>query len=145
MGIFRKITLYIVFVITFLGCNTRSQYHDIKSYKSDITSIREWLNNYSEAIKTADIERILSYESDDIRYWPPNQPLFSGKENLRKWFIAYFNYCTPSESLNLLDFNVYGDFAYLTGKYSISGIIKQSGKVFNDNGKFINFFKCQSD
>jgi hypothetical protein len=48
------------------------------------------------------------------------------------------------ESYNLVDFDVYGDFAYLTG-YSVSGKIKQSGEEFKDNGKFIDFFKRQPD
>jgi ketosteroid isomerase-like protein len=141
----KKIVFGILIAAFFVECHPRSNYSDIKSFNSDISSIRTWVNNYADAINSADIERILSYESDDIRYWPPNQPFFSGKDNLRKWFIAYFNYCTPVESYSLLDFNVFGDFAYLTGKYSISGKIKQSGEVFNDNGKFIDFFKRQAD
>jgi ketosteroid isomerase-like protein len=141
----RKILLCALVVLLFGGCHPKSHYSDLKSFTTDITEIRSWLKNYTEAIKTADIERILSYESDDISYWPPNQPLFSGKENLRKWFLAYFNYCTPVESLNLIDFDVYGDFAYLTGNYSVSGKIKQGGEEFRDNGKFIDFFKRQPD
>jgi ketosteroid isomerase-like protein len=141
----RKILIYVTVILLLGGCHPKNHYSDIKSFTNDIRAIRTWLKNYTEAIKTADIDRILSYESDDISYWPPNQPLFSGKENLRKWFLAYFNYCTPVESYNLLDFKVYGDFAYLTGKYSISGKIKHSGEEFRDNGKFIDFFKRQPD
>jgi ketosteroid isomerase-like protein len=98
-----------------------------------------------EAVNTADIERILSYESEDICYLTPNQPLFSGKENLRKWFLAYFNYFNPSERLDLLNFEVFGDFAYLIGKYTINAKIKHSGEEIRDNGKFINFFKRQDN
>jgi ketosteroid isomerase-like protein len=141
----RKILLCALVVLLLGGCHPKSHYSDLKSFTADITEIRSWLKNYTEAVKTADIERILAYESDDISYWPPNQPLFSGKENLRKWFLAYFNYCTPVESFNLIDFDVYGDFAYLTGKYSVSGKIKQGGEEFRDNGKFIDFFKRQPD
>jgi ketosteroid isomerase-like protein len=98
-----------------------------------------------EAINTADIERLLSYESDEICYYPPNQPSFSGKENLRNWLVSYFNYFSPSESLILTNFDVYDDFAYLVGTYSVQGKRRQSGDEFNDKGKFINFFKRQSD
>ena len=114
-------------------------------WRADVKSIRTWYENYTEAINSADIERILSYESDDICYYPANQPFFSGKENLRKWFISYFNYFSPTESYSFLDFKVYGDFAYIIGKYSLQGKIKQTGEEFKDNGKFTNFFKRQSD
>jgi ketosteroid isomerase-like protein len=115
------------------------------AWRADVKAIETWVGNYTEAINSADIERILSYESDDICYYPANQPFFSGKENLRKWFISYFNYFSPTESFSFLDFKVYGDFAYVIGKYSLQGKIKQTGEEFKDNGKFTNFFKRQSD
>jgi ketosteroid isomerase-like protein len=128
------------------ACQTKSNYQsDIKSFRTDIQAIRTWLNNYTEAVNTADIERILSYESEDICYLTPNQPLFSGKENLRKWFLAYFNYFNPSERLDLLHFEVFGDFAYLKGKYTINAKIKHSGEEIRDKGKFISFFKRQDN
>jgi ketosteroid isomerase-like protein len=115
------------------------------AWRADVKSMRTWFENYSEAINSADIERILSYESDDICYYPANQPFFSGKENLRKWFISYFNYFSPRESFSFLDFKVYGDFAYVVGKYSLQGNIKQNGEEFKDNGKFTYFFKRLSE
>ena len=62
--------------------------------------------------------------------------------------MEYFNYCIPSENLNLAGpggFDVYGDFAYLTGTYSINAKIKQSGEEFKDNGKYTNLFKRKPD
>jgi ketosteroid isomerase-like protein len=137
----KKILFWVIFLLLLGACKTKNHYSDIKAMQSDSKAIRTWLENYMDAIKTADVERILSYESEDICFWPANQPSFSGRENLRKWFLAYFNYCIPSERFDLLDFVVYDDFAYLTGKYSVSGKIKQNGEEFRDNGKFINFFK----
>ncbi|MDO9580458.1 MAG: DUF4440 domain-containing protein, partial [Bacteroidales bacterium] len=140
----KKIFLYALVVLLLGACQTKKHYQsDIKAFRIDITSIRTWMVNYAEAIKSPDVEQILSYFSDDVCYLPPNQTSFSGKENLRKWFLAYSNYFSPSERLDLTDFEVYGDFAYLQGKYSVYGKIKQSGEEFRDNGKFINFFKRQ--
>lgn len=142
----KKIFFLIMIPIFLLGaCQTKNHYSNIKEFRIDIKEIRNWIDNYEEAIKSEDIERILTYTSDDIVYYPPNQPSFSGKDNLRKWFVSYFNYFSPRESLNLLNFDVYDDFAYLEGKYSILGRIKQTGDDFSDNGKFINFYKRQSN
>jgi ketosteroid isomerase-like protein len=142
----KKIYLCVLVILLLGACQTKSNYQsDIKSFRTDIKAIHTWLNNYTEAVNTADIERILSYESEDICYLTPNQPLFSGKENLRKWFLAYFNYFNPSERLDLLNFEVFGDFAYLKGKYKINAKIKHSGEEIRDNGKFINFYKRQNN
>ena len=148
MKTFNKSSIIAILLIVLLlgACQTKKyDQSDIKAFQTDIKEIRTWLKNYTEAIKTTDVERILSNVTDDVFYLPPNQAFFSGKENLRKWLLAYFNYFTPTESLNLLDFEVYGDFAYLTGTYTVSGKMKQSGgEEFKDKGKFINFFKRQA-
>ena len=141
----KKILLYVLIVILLGACQRNRQYSHLIAWRTDVKEIRTWFENYTEAINSADIERILSYESDDICYYPSNQPFFSGKENLRKWFISYFNYFSPNESFSFLDFKVYDDFAYVIGKYSLQGNIKQTGEEFRDNGKFTNFFKRQSD
>jgi ketosteroid isomerase-like protein len=141
--------IIILLIVLLLGaCRPKNHYSDLKSWRADVKAIRSWVENYNEAIKSADIERILSLVSDDICYYPPNEPSFSGKENLRKWFLVYFNYCIPSENFNLSGpggFDVYGDFAYLTGTYSINAKIKQSGEEFKDNGKYTNLFKRKPD
>jgi len=141
----KKILFCIMVICSLCACQTKSSYPDIKVWQADTKAIRTWIDNYTEAIKTADIERILSYESDDICMYPPNQPSFSGKENLRKWFIAYYNYFSPIETFSFVDFKVFGDFAYIIGRYNVQGIIKQTGEEYRDNGKFTNFFKRQSD
>ena len=136
----------ILLIAVLLGaCQRNRQYSKLIAWKADVKSIRTWVENYTEAINSSDIERILSYHSDEICYYPSNQPFFSGKENLRNWFISYFNYFSPRESFSFLDFNVYGDFAYVIGKYSLQGKIKQTGEEFRDNGKFTNLFKRQPD
>jgi ketosteroid isomerase-like protein len=142
---FNSFIITILLIILLNGTCQKGKYtiSYLKAYYTDIKAIRNWIKNYTEAINTADIERILSCESEDVYYLPPNQPHFSGKENLRKWFWAYFNYCTPSESLDLVDFQVFGDFAYLQGTYSVSGKTKLSGEEFTDKGKYVNFFKRQ--
>ena len=147
MKTFNKSSIITILLIVLLlsGCQRNRQYSQLMAWIAENKKIGTWFENYTEAINSADIERILSYESDDICYYPANQPFFSGKENLRKWFISYFNYFSPTESISFLDFKVYGDFAYVIGKYSLQGNIKQTGEEFRDNGKFTNFFKRQSD
>ena len=102
-------------------------------------------SSYMVAIRKADIERLLSYYSDDIVYLPPNQPSFSGKENLKRWFIAYFNYYSPSETLLTTDVKIRGDLAYVSCRYITSAKVKYSNEEFKDTGKLINLFERESD
>jgi ketosteroid isomerase-like protein len=141
----KKVFLYVIIIVLLGACQTRSQNSKLMTWIADNKAIKNWFENYTEALKSSDIERILSCEIDDICYYPPNQPSFSGKENLRKWLLSYFNYFSPTESFSFTGIEVYGDFAWVTGKYSLQGKIKQTGEEFIDNGKFTNFFKRQSE
>jgi ketosteroid isomerase-like protein len=133
-------TKYFILIALLLLCACQTKNNN----PVDVSAIHRWIFNYEEAIRKADIEAILSGESDAVVYYPPNQPSFSGKENLRRWFIAYFNYYSPSEKLLASDIKVRGDFAYVTCRYIISAKVKYSNEEFKDSGKLINLFKRKS-
>jgi ketosteroid isomerase-like protein len=111
----------------------------------EVSAIHRWIHNYEEAIRTADIEAILAGCSNNIVYYPPNQPAFSGKENLRKWLLAYFNYYNPSEVLYAQNIKVRGNIAYVTCNYIITARVKDTNEEFKDNGKLINLFEPGSN
>lgn len=129
----KKILFAIIF-LSLLSCQTRN------NNPSDVNAIHKWISNYEEAILNADIEAILSGESESIVYFPPNQPAFSGKENLRKWYLDYFNYYDPKELLLARDIKIKGDLAYVTCNYSVAVKVKYSGEAFSETGKLINIF-----
>jgi ketosteroid isomerase-like protein len=142
----KKFFLCALIVLLLGACQTRKNYHvHDRADQAVYVPISNWIGTYKEAIKKADVEPILSNVSDDITFMPPNQPSFSGKENLRKWLLEYFNYCNPSEGFSILEYGVYDDFAYLQGKYTIKAKIKKSDEEYIDNGKYINFFRRQSN
>jgi ketosteroid isomerase-like protein len=126
------ITLFFVIVVS---CQTQNKKQD------DINAIHKWIANYEEAIKASNVEALLAGVSDAIVYYPPNQPAFSGKENLKKWFLDYFNYYDPSESLLVRDIKIEGDIAYLSCYYAVSVKVKNSGEEYKNVGKLINIFK----
>jgi ketosteroid isomerase-like protein len=130
----------IVFAILILGACYRN-----KNNPMDVSEIHRWIDNYEEAIRTADIEAILSGSSNNIVYFPPNQPAFSGKENLRKWLLAYFNYYNPSEVLLAQDIKVRGNIAYVSCNYIVAARVKDSIEEFKDTGKLIILFEPGSN
>lgn len=127
----------IVTVALFFGCQSRSY------YTKEMRTVALWTNHYMESIRKADIERLLSLYTDDVVFLPPNQPQFSGKENLRKWFLNYFNYYQPAEQFHISSLNTKGDNAYLVCTYQVSLKVNQSGEQLVDQGKSIFLFKRQ--
>lgn len=133
----KKIYLILIIALLLGACHT-------SYYTKDMRTILNCNSSYMVAIRKADIERLLSYYSDDIVYLPPNQPSFSGKENLKRWFIAYFNYYSPSETLLTTDVKIRGDLAYVSCRYITSAKVKYSTEEFYDTGKLINLFERES-
>lgn len=129
----RKIII-LLFVIV-VSCQTQNK--DL----ADINAIHQWIANYEEAIKATDVEALLAGVSDSIVYYPPNQPAFYGKENLKKWFSDYFNYYDPSELLNVREIKVEKDIAYLSCYYVVHVKVKNSSEEYRDLGKLVNIFK----
>jgi ketosteroid isomerase-like protein len=126
----------IIFAILILAACQRNEYNSRAP-----SAIRQWIFNYNSAFKKADIEALVSGYSDGIIYCPPNQASFSGKENLRRWLLAYFNYYDLSEFLLIRDIKVRGDLAYVTCNYNFNAKVKGSNDVVQDEGKLINIFK----
>jgi ketosteroid isomerase-like protein len=135
----KKIFLIVICILLFGACQKR--YHK----SNEMQPLLRWITIYEESIRKADIEQLLSFVSNAVVYLPSNQPSFSGKENLRKWYRDYFNYYTPSENLRCSQLEVKGDCAYLICDYSILAKENHSGKEVKDNGKLINIFKKQSN
>jgi ketosteroid isomerase-like protein len=138
-NLMKKIYLSALIVLLVAACQTK------KDNQADIKAINNWTENYMAGIKTADVERLLSQESDDIFYLPPNQPIVSGKEAARKWLVAYFEYFIPEEKLNLQQVEIKGDYAFVRGNYTWLAKAKQGGQEFKDNGKFMDIFKRQTN
>jgi ketosteroid isomerase-like protein len=135
----KKIHLIVVVVLLLLlGCHR--QY-----YTKDMSAIARWTMDYSQAIRTSDIDKLMSCFTDDVIFLPPNQSQLSGKENLMRWFLIYFNYYNPSETVITQNITVRGNLAYSVCRYSNSVRVKTSGEEIMDNGKLINIFERQQN
>ena len=50
----------ILLIVVLLGaCQRNRQYSYLMAWRADVKAIRTWVENYTEAINSADIERIL--------------------------------------------------------------------------------------
>lgn len=132
----KNIILSIIITLLSGSCQMNNNTKDKKA-------LHNWILDYQGAIWEADVEKLLSFASNTVVYLPPNEPAFSGKENLKKWYLEYFNYYHPSEVLGIQNLEINGDLACMLCDYTISAKENQSGKELIDDGKLINIFKRQ--
>jgi uncharacterized protein (TIGR02246 family) len=103
---------------------------------------REW----SKAAGAKDVDKTVSYYSDDAIVLPPNSPALTGKQQIHSMWKSMLGAPGFSGGWNVTKVEVArsGDLAYLTGNYEITEN-DASGKPQTDKGKYLEVWKKQAD
>jgi ketosteroid isomerase-like protein len=113
---------------------------------ADEAALRKLDDEWSKAAGSKDVEKTISYYSDDAVVMPPNSPALTGKEPIRGLWKAMLGApgfaggwkSTKVEVARL------GDLAYVSGNYELSEH-DASGKPMTDKGKYLEVWKKQAD
>ena len=146
--------LLILFALTlFFSCNQDKVDTDIEGQKLMELS-REW----SKSASTGDIEKIVSYWSEDAIYISSGQPTLNGKQNIKEMVQGSANIPGFAISWEPVSVSVSksGDMAYMIEKNkityldSIGNTIANTGRVVtvwkkNNNGEWKNVVDISVD
>ena len=112
----------------------------------DEAALRKLDDEWSKAAAAKDVEKTVSYYSDDAVLMLPNIPTLTGKEPIRALWKSMFE--SPSFSggwkTTKVDVARSGDMAYVTGTYEFNET-DGSGKPITDKGKYVEVWKKQAD
>jgi len=113
---------------------------------ADERAIRDMETDWNKALAAKDVERIVSYYSDDASLFPPNRPIVTGKEAIRASWTK--SLAAPGLSLSIQTVKVEvarsGDLAYTHGTYrgSMDG---PKGQPVARQGKYLLAYKKGTD
>lgn len=99
-----------------------------------------------QAVAQRDLERIMSFYSEDAILLPAAKKLISGKAAIRdEWasILTIPGFANQSQ-LTSLEIARAGDMAYTTGTY-LSDLIGEDGKPVKEPGKWLTVWKRQPD
>ena len=95
---------------------------------------------------TKDVDKTVSYYSDDAIVMPPNIPTLTGKEPIRALWKSMLE--SPGFGggwkATKVEVAKSGDIGYVTGTYELRET-DDSGKPMTDKGKFLEVWKKQAD
>jgi uncharacterized protein (TIGR02246 family) len=136
----KNILVPLTFMIIF-SCNQQKM--DTKSEGEKVMQTsREW----SQITSTSDVEKTLSYWTDDAVVMQAGQPMLKGKKEIRKMVEESFK--TPGFKISWdpqsVEVSQSGDLAYLIEKETIS-MNDSSGKTITQHSKGVTVWKKQSD
>ena len=116
--------------------------------KSDITALKETLNNYAVGCSTGDFDFWISLWTDDGRQMPPDTPTRIGKEQIREGMKPVFDKMNFDLVITSIEeVKVYGDLGLTRCKYTLDMTPKASGETIHAmrDGKALTLYERQSD
>lgn len=116
--------------------------------ETDISTIREMVNQYAMGCNTGDFELWISLWADDGVQMPPDSPARIGKEQIREGMKPAFDQMNLDIVIhNIEDAKVSGDFGLSHCTYTLKMTPKAGGKTINamPSGKALTLYKKQSD
>ena len=111
----------------------------------DETAIRELLDDLIVAFNKADLEKLLSFHTEDIILMEPNMPIIEGKKQVRELFAAFeMKGIEMKLGFDILELEVIQDRAFVRGQV-MKTVLQNGGHSEKDTGKFICLLKKQED
>ena len=108
--------------------------------------LRDLDAKWSAAAAAKDVDKTVSYYSEDAVVMPPNAPSAKTRETIRSAWKEMLT--TPGAAIRWKATKVEvaksGDLAYVSGTYEET-MTDTSGKPVNDHGKYVEIFKKQTD
>jgi uncharacterized protein (TIGR02246 family) len=109
-----------------------------ESKSSDEQTIRDLDAQWSKAAAAKDVDKTVSYYSDDAIVLPANAPIATTKDAIRKLWQGLLT--SPGTAISWKSDKVEmaksGDMAYLSGTYELT-MNDATGKPSTDHGKYI--------
>ena len=108
-------------------------------------ALRDLDAQWSAAAGAKDLDKTVSFYSDDAIVMPPNAPAATTKEAIRNvWKDLIASATSVSWKATRIEVAKSGDIAYLSGTYEVT-LNDASGKLVNDRGKYLEVWEKQAD
>jgi ketosteroid isomerase-like protein len=113
---------------------------------ADEATLRKLDEEWSKAAGAKDIEKTVSFYSDDAIVLVPNSPLLKTKEQFRTLWTGMFSIpgFTGGWKPTKIEIARSGDLAYITGRYEINEV-DAGGKPLTDTGNYLEIWRKQAD
>lgn len=131
-------------VLFAIGCSGPQPAPDTRA--ADEAAIRQTNTAWSKTAEAKQLEAMVAYYADDASVFPPNAPIVTGKEAIRKVLAPLFEmpgfYLTWQATK--VEVSRSGDLAYSSGPYE-QRFNDPKGNPVTDRGKGVTVWKKQAD
>jgi ketosteroid isomerase-like protein len=107
-------------------------------------ALRDLDEQWSKAAGAKDVDKTISFYSDDALVMPPNAPSATTKEAIRKIWKDLLTDANISWKTKEVEVAQSGDLAFSSGTYEVT-LNDPTGTPVNDRGKYVEVWKKQAD
>jgi uncharacterized protein (TIGR02246 family) len=113
---------------------------------ADIDLIRKLYEEWPRAAETGDIERYLSFLTEDVQLMPPNESEMRGKQAYGSYLTAAFGQASFQITLDAPErIEICDNWAFAKYHVSVSGAPKGGGESFQMDRKCLDILQKQPD
>ena len=134
------LTVLPVAIVTSLACQSQTI---VGLTASDEAALRQALDIEMKAANAADAAGWAAVYAQDAIVLRPHAPAIQGREAIQQWLATL----PPISNAKGQGIEIvgYGDLAYLRGSYSMTFSIPGAPAPFEEQGKFLQIYRKQSD
>jgi ketosteroid isomerase-like protein len=136
--------LFVPLLLVSAACQTQPAAPDTRA--TDESALKMLDSYWSQAAATKDVDKTVSYYSDDAIVMPPNSPTTTGKEPIHalwKGILGAPGFVGGWKPLKV-EVARSSDLGYVSGSYEFTEN-DASGKPITDKGKYVEVWKKQTD
>jgi uncharacterized protein (TIGR02246 family) len=109
-------------------------------------ALRDLDAQWSQAAAAKNVDKTVSYYSDDAIVLPPNEPSITGKAGIRKMWQGFLDsVASISWKVTRVEVAKSGDMAYVSGSYATNPKSTSGSNASADRGKYLEVWEKQAD
>jgi len=135
---------FVIFCAVAAGCSRAPAPLDTR--KAAEAAINSTSDEFAKATETKDLDKVMSYYTDDAVLFAPSSPAAVGKDAVRKAWQGFLAGPASKIDVNetIIDVAASGDLAFERGSFTIT-TTDAKGKTTAATGKLVDVWKKQAD
>ena len=130
----------ILLFIAMTGCTEKTE-SDKPATPEELSQMNK---DFAKALNDKDAVAASLLYSEDASLLPPNEPIVTGRENIKKYWQAFIDAGITNVSVSTISTGSNGDLGYQIGRFQLS-YPGADGKMIVEKGKFTELLKRTTD
>jgi len=133
-------TIAILLFVVIIGCTEKTEI----SEEATADELSQMNKDFAKALNDKDAVAASLLYSEDASLLPPNEPIVTGRENIKKYWQTFIDAGITNVSVSTISTGSNDDLGYEIGRFQLS-FPGPDGKMILEKGKYTEILKRMAD